>query len=336
MKPDELKPWMRGPFELIQHAEGHRNVGKDFDKRMALISYDNAVEVSIVTYLQLHPAQRSGKIYKREDVERWKTNFHNKLDFFDAYLKENGIAESVSRDVVLWYHDLRNDLYHAGNGMVPEEYAVEGARDAALFVFSALFGVDASKLIHKPTNVLHMTEMLGQHQDLASFGSASMRGRAELDTLAEKYDAIRAKREGSREQTREMDHIVEVMRVALLGVDIGEDEVSHLLESRSGGRRLAGLAAVQVTKKPKYFASVASIIRHSHSGFEQYHALWAMQEILPRLDSTQIEKLRKVLDDQHVIERIGEDSSRARIRERLLSYISNPIHDSGAESSASG
>ena len=37
-----LKPWVRGPFELIRHAEGHLKAGTDFDKRMALISFDNA------------------------------------------------------------------------------------------------------------------------------------------------------------------------------------------------------------------------------------------------------------------------------------------------------
>jgi hypothetical protein len=144
MMPD-LKPWMRGPFELIQHAEGHRNAGGDFDKRMALISYDNAVEVSISTHLQLHPGQRGNKFYERKDIDRWQTNFHTKLDFLDEYLRESGVSPPVTRDVILWYHNLRNDIYHYGNGMVPEQYAVDGAREAAMFVFFALFGVELDR-----------------------------------------------------------------------------------------------------------------------------------------------------------------------------------------------
>jgi hypothetical protein len=74
-----LTPWARGPFELIRHAEGHLKAGTDFDKRMALISFDNAIEVAITTYLRLHPAQRSGKTYQRDAVDKWLANYHSKL-----------------------------------------------------------------------------------------------------------------------------------------------------------------------------------------------------------------------------------------------------------------
>ncbi len=49
MKP--LPPWAKGPFELLVHAEGHFIAGEDFDRRIALISFDNAIEVAITTYL---------------------------------------------------------------------------------------------------------------------------------------------------------------------------------------------------------------------------------------------------------------------------------------------
>ena len=38
MKP--LAPWANGPFELLIHAEGHLLNGDDFDRRIALISFD--------------------------------------------------------------------------------------------------------------------------------------------------------------------------------------------------------------------------------------------------------------------------------------------------------
>ena len=52
-----LDPWIYGPYELIQHAEGHLKANGDFDRRMALISYDNAIELTITTFLKLraHP-----------------------------------------------------------------------------------------------------------------------------------------------------------------------------------------------------------------------------------------------------------------------------------------
>ena len=76
-----LPPWANGPFELLVHAEGHLLGGEDFDRRIALISFDNAVEVAIATYLTLNPIQRGGRAYPRVDVDRWLNNYHTKLDF---------------------------------------------------------------------------------------------------------------------------------------------------------------------------------------------------------------------------------------------------------------
>src|ERR1051326_8517754 len=54
-----LKPWMKATFELIVHAETHLREGGDFDRRMAHIGFDNAIEVAISTYLGLNPFTRN-------------------------------------------------------------------------------------------------------------------------------------------------------------------------------------------------------------------------------------------------------------------------------------
>ncbi len=56
-----LPPWANGPFELIVHAESHRRNGDDFDRRIALITFDDAIEVSVTTYISLHPIQRGNR-----------------------------------------------------------------------------------------------------------------------------------------------------------------------------------------------------------------------------------------------------------------------------------
>ncbi len=48
----KLPAWARGPYELIEHAEGHYHGDTDVDRRIALIGFDNAIEVAITTYLQ--------------------------------------------------------------------------------------------------------------------------------------------------------------------------------------------------------------------------------------------------------------------------------------------
>ena len=61
----ELKPWAYGPFEVLLHAEMHYLSGEDFGRRLSMIGFDNSIELSITTYLSLHPMQRGGRIYQK-------------------------------------------------------------------------------------------------------------------------------------------------------------------------------------------------------------------------------------------------------------------------------
>jgi hypothetical protein len=44
-------PWLHGPLELIKHANGHLLADGDTDRRIALIGFDNAIEVCIDVFL---------------------------------------------------------------------------------------------------------------------------------------------------------------------------------------------------------------------------------------------------------------------------------------------
>lgn len=142
------EPWVYGPLELIKHAEEHQQANGDFDRRMALIGYDNAIEVSISTYLLLHPAQRRGAEYQKEDVTKWLANYHSLLAFFfDKFVKDSGEKPLIKRVDIIHYHDLRNNLYHEGKYLVPSERDIQGARAAALYIFSTLFHVNGEELL---------------------------------------------------------------------------------------------------------------------------------------------------------------------------------------------
>jgi len=136
-----LKPWSKGPFELILHAEIHYRRGDDYDRRLALISFDNAIEVSVTSYLSLNPIQRDGREYKKDNVAKWLCNCHSKLDFFVAELSARSLEKKIGKDVIVWYHDHRNEQYHGGGRGVPEKDTLNGIRDAALWVFSTLYAV---------------------------------------------------------------------------------------------------------------------------------------------------------------------------------------------------
>src|SRR6266567_1002740 len=96
-----LPPWTDGPFELLLHAESHLRAGGDFDRRIALISFDNAIEVAITTYLTLHPIQRGNRQYQNAEVELWLSNYHTKLDFLGLELAARTLAWEVEHGHIL-------------------------------------------------------------------------------------------------------------------------------------------------------------------------------------------------------------------------------------------
>jgi hypothetical protein len=105
-----LTPWALGPFEIILHAEMHYRDGDDLDRRIAIVGFDNAIELAIHTYLSLHPIQRQNRTYPKDDVEKWLDNFHSQ--------------------------------YHVGGATIPQARELEGIREAAMWVFSVLFEID--------------------------------------------------------------------------------------------------------------------------------------------------------------------------------------------------
>lgn len=137
----KLKPWAKASFELIVHAELHLRDGGDFDRRMAHIGFDNSIDVAIMTYLNLNPIQRNGKSYKREDVLRWMSNYHTKLEFLQDEAEEREWVLRIPNDEVAYYHGIRNEQYHTGGHGIPEFDDLSALRVAALDTFAMLFGI---------------------------------------------------------------------------------------------------------------------------------------------------------------------------------------------------
>lgn len=124
--------------------------GNDFDRRISLISYDNAIEVAITTYLTLNPIQRGGRTYTNTDVDRWVRNYHSKLEFFEEEINRREINWGVKKAHIIWAHDCRNEQYHGGQKGIPEKNVIYVARSAALWIFSVLFEIcDAEALLEQ-------------------------------------------------------------------------------------------------------------------------------------------------------------------------------------------
>jgi len=134
------KPWTDGPRELLQHAMDHLSLGGDFDRRIAMISVDNAVELMIKTHLGLPRRARNEAGPSRKELEAASESFPELLDLLDRY--ESDRITGLSLDDIEWYHRLRNQLYHAGNGITVEASKVEAYFQLASSLFDSLFQME--------------------------------------------------------------------------------------------------------------------------------------------------------------------------------------------------
>ncbi|MDY6966122.1 MAG: hypothetical protein SVM80_09185 [Halobacteriota archaeon] len=132
------KPWTDGPKELLQHAVDHLDMGSDFDRRVAMISIDNGVELSVKTFLGLPERARGKKGPSRRELEEASESFPSLLDLLEKYGADE--ISGVSLDDIEWYHRLRNQLYHAGNGITVEKSKVEAYLQLAIALYEGLFG----------------------------------------------------------------------------------------------------------------------------------------------------------------------------------------------------
>src|SRR5688572_30044400 len=117
------QPWASGPAEILEHGLSLL-IEKDSDKnrRLAIISIDNAVELMIKTYLNL-PSRITGLKISRKDYAEFSESFPRLLDALEANAAKT--LEGIDLGEVEWYHRLRNELYHQGNGLTVERRKVE-------------------------------------------------------------------------------------------------------------------------------------------------------------------------------------------------------------------
>ena len=130
-------PWTDGPRELLQHAVDHLAQGGDFDRRIAMVSIDNAVGLSVKTYLGIPKRARTGTGPIRKELEDASESFPALLDLLEKYASDRLVG--VSLDDIEWYHRIRNQLYHSGNGITVEKSKVETYLELASSLFQSLF-----------------------------------------------------------------------------------------------------------------------------------------------------------------------------------------------------
>lgn len=116
-----------------------------------MISIDNAVELMIKTYLGLPKRVTRINLSRREYLEICES-FPQLLDALEQHAAEK--LNGIDLGEIEWYHRVRNELYHQGNGLTVERDKVEVYAELAKLLFENLFGFDLQIPESEGTDVL--------------------------------------------------------------------------------------------------------------------------------------------------------------------------------------
>lgn len=130
--------WASGAIELLQHSDSHIDLDSAFDRRIAFISIDNAVEIMARTFLSL-PKSKSNIQVSRKELEETENSFPKliALLWHHAGQKLTGLDDSD----IEHYHRIRNKLYHDGTGLSVDAQYLLAYRQIAEVVLQILFNV---------------------------------------------------------------------------------------------------------------------------------------------------------------------------------------------------
>lgn len=207
-------PWASGPGEILKHGIALLKEDTDTNRRLAMISIDNAVELMMKTYLGL-PERITGLKVTRKEYEDFSESFPKLLDALEKYASDKIV--SIDLGALEWFHRIRNELYHQGNGLTVERDKVDVYAELANVLFVNLFGF---RLIEPKEEG---TEILGDFMDAwITFENATMNlSLASGYRTKMQMDAIRfIQKKGliSRYEMAEIDHLRTVRNEIIHGM----------------------------------------------------------------------------------------------------------------------
>lgn len=181
MTKEPYLPWATGPGEILRHGLDLLKKDSDTNRRLAMISIDNAVELMIKTFLGL-PKRLTGLTIPRREFQEFSESFPRLLDALEQYAPDK--LDGIDLGTIEWYHRLRNELYHQGNGLTVEREKVVIYSQLANLLFKNLFGY---ALVHSKEP---HTELLGE------FMASWVRLESGLRALASRHSLLGESRPG--------------------------------------------------------------------------------------------------------------------------------------------
>jgi len=134
------KTWASGAIELLKHAVGHINLNTAFDKRIAFISTDNAVEIMVKIYLSLPKQFFGDERPSKKEIDDCNNSFTNYLSLLVKCADKKLIGFDPGD--IEHYHRIRNTLYHDGTGLSVDQEYLNAYFVLAKLLLKRLFNVD--------------------------------------------------------------------------------------------------------------------------------------------------------------------------------------------------
>lgn len=122
------KPWQVLPTRVISLALEHAQQKTDFDHQLAFLLLDVGVETTLKTYL----------INKRQDVEH--IGYPVLVERCEEELRKDKLQ--VPLDEVVYFHKIRNKLYHQGDGVKPTDENLSKYGELAKQILRVLLDIE--------------------------------------------------------------------------------------------------------------------------------------------------------------------------------------------------
>ncbi|WP_296150566.1 hypothetical protein [uncultured Flavobacterium sp.] len=134
------RTWTSGSIELLRHANDHIQLDTAFDKRIAFISIDNAVEIMIKTFLSLPKHFFGNERPSRKELDDCNNSFSNYLILLIKYATNKLVG--IELGDIEHYHRIRNTLYHDGTGLAVDQEYLSAYNTLANLLLKRLFDVN--------------------------------------------------------------------------------------------------------------------------------------------------------------------------------------------------
>lgn len=134
-------PWQAGPAEMVNYALELMEKKGDIDSRISFLLFDVAVETTFKTYLLLPESITKTRIPFADRKKHATGTFH---DLIKGIKRCTNLVSGSDLAHIEFYHDIRNRLYHQGDGITVAQKDLKGYSQLATKVLRKLLKVDLS------------------------------------------------------------------------------------------------------------------------------------------------------------------------------------------------